>query len=151
LHINVFYHIDSVAMHVYIPICIAMHVHIPIYISMYLTKKLAHQKKTSCSAFMNLFVFFCEPLFCKPVKSKVVNMWTCFCEIWIWFCELVLWTWQMINLRLKYMGMNLWAWNLNWAWQMLKMANDEPVSLESVSVNLWFSLKTEIDSPLQMM
>jgi hypothetical protein len=34
---------------------------------------------------------------------------------------------------------------------MLKMANDEHVSLKSVSVNLWFSLKTEIDSPLQMM
>jgi hypothetical protein len=60
LHINVFYHIDSVAMHVHIPICIAMRMHIPIYISMYLTKKLAHQKKTSCSAFVNLFVFFCE-------------------------------------------------------------------------------------------
>ena len=65
-------------------------------------KKLAHnQKKTSCSAFVNLFVFFCELVLWisiyKPVKSEVVNMWTCFCEIWIWFCELVLWT-------------SLWAW-----------------------------------------
>jgi hypothetical protein len=34
---------------------------------------------------------------------------------------------------------------------MLKMANDEHVSLKLVSVNMWLSLKTEIDSPLQMM
>jgi hypothetical protein len=33
---------------------------------------------------------------------------------------------------------------------MLKMVNDEHVSLKLVSVNLWFSLKPEIDSPLQM-
>jgi hypothetical protein len=31
------------------------------------------------------------------------------------------------------------------------MANDEHVSLKLVSVDLLFSLKTEIDNPLQMM
>jgi hypothetical protein len=110
-------------------------------------KKLAHnQKKISCSAFVNLFVFFCELVLwtsiCKPVKSEVVNMWTCFCEIWIWFCELVLWTWQMMNLSLKSMGLNLWVWNLKWAWTCeFEIWN---LNLTNVEDGKWWTCESEI-------